>query len=106
MIRFLQQFHHGSDDYAKERHKWLDKLSLEEIVRQIKVQRRRKTGKSWHVVPHANGWAVRREASTRVRSVHATKHEAVKTGRRLARSEGGELIVHRRDGRIRDSAAG
>jgi hypothetical protein len=33
MIRFLQQFEPGRGDYAKERHQWMDKLTLEEIER-------------------------------------------------------------------------
>jgi len=31
MIRFLQQFESGSGDYASERHRWVDSLSLDEI---------------------------------------------------------------------------
>jgi len=31
MIRFLQQLEAGQGDYAKERHKWLDRQSLEEL---------------------------------------------------------------------------
>ncbi len=30
-IRFIRQFDHGSGDYTKERHQWLDKLTLEDI---------------------------------------------------------------------------
>ena len=33
MIRFLQQFETGLGDYAKERHEWVDRTSLEEIER-------------------------------------------------------------------------
>jgi hypothetical protein len=32
MIRFLQQFDTGHGDYTKERHQWLDKVTLEEIL--------------------------------------------------------------------------
>jgi hypothetical protein len=31
MIRFLQQFETGRGDYARERHAWVDQLSLDEI---------------------------------------------------------------------------
>jgi hypothetical protein len=31
MIRFLQHFRAGHGDYAKERHAWVDGLSLEEL---------------------------------------------------------------------------
>jgi hypothetical protein len=30
-IRFIRQFDNGSGDYTKERHQWLDKLTLEDI---------------------------------------------------------------------------
>ena len=33
MIRFLQQFDAGSGDYSKERHAWVDEITLEEIER-------------------------------------------------------------------------
>jgi hypothetical protein len=31
MIRFLQQFESGSGDYARERHAWVDRVSLEDM---------------------------------------------------------------------------
>lgn len=31
MIRFLQQFESGGGDYAKERHAWVDGMSLEDL---------------------------------------------------------------------------
>jgi hypothetical protein len=34
MIRFLQQFETGSGDYARERHNWVDGLTLDDVVRQ------------------------------------------------------------------------
>jgi hypothetical protein len=30
-IRFIRQFDNGSGDYTKERHQWLDELTLEDI---------------------------------------------------------------------------
>jgi hypothetical protein len=32
MIRFLQQFEPGAGDYAKERHAWVDRMSLKELA--------------------------------------------------------------------------
>ena len=40
-LRFLSQFQAGSGDYTAERGKWLDDLSLEEIVSGIKDRRRK-----------------------------------------------------------------
>ena len=34
-IRFLKQFDEGSGDYTRERHQWLDSLSLDEIWTEI-----------------------------------------------------------------------
>lgn len=30
-IRFIRQYDNGSGDYTKERHQWLDQLTLEDI---------------------------------------------------------------------------
>lgn len=30
-IRFIHQYDNGSGDYTRERHEWLDKLTLEDI---------------------------------------------------------------------------
>jgi len=36
MMRFLQQFSNGSGDYSVDRHQWLDTLSREEVLAQVK----------------------------------------------------------------------
>lgn len=36
MIRFLQQFELGTGDYSKDRHAWLDGLTVDDIVRDAK----------------------------------------------------------------------
>lgn len=40
-VRFLRQFDNGSGDYTQERHEWLDKLSRDEILKDI--QQRQQT---------------------------------------------------------------
>lgn len=55
-----------------------------------------------HVVPHKDGWAVRREDAERVSSVHSTKDKAVDQGRDTARQDRTELVIHGKDGRIQD----
>jgi len=59
-------------------------------------------GKNQHVVPHGDGWAVRREGSTRVTSSHGTQGAAVERARQIAIRQGSEVVIHRPDGRIRD----
>jgi hypothetical protein len=41
-LRFLNQFRPGSGDYTKERGRWLDRLSLERIVSEIKAGRKKR----------------------------------------------------------------
>lgn len=40
MLRFLQQFHNGRGNYTKERHKWLDHLTIEDVLGDIRALRR------------------------------------------------------------------
>jgi hypothetical protein len=35
-IRFIRQFDNGSGDYTEERHQWLDKVTMDEILADIK----------------------------------------------------------------------
>jgi hypothetical protein len=42
MVRFLQQFETGSGNYARERHAWVDRTSLDQIKAQAKSGRRKK----------------------------------------------------------------
>lgn len=56
-----------------------------------------------HVVPYGDGWATRREGVNRVGSTHRTQSSAADAARSTAIRERGEVIIHRPDGRIRDS---
>jgi uncharacterized protein YdaT len=56
-----------------------------------------------HVVPHEDGWAVKREGAERASSVHPTQKEALDAGRPIAQREKTELVTHGTDGKIRDS---
>ncbi len=56
-----------------------------------------------HVLPHDGGSAVRRDRSSRASSVHPTQREAEDAGRPATKRDGVELVIHGRDGRIRDS---
>jgi len=60
-------------------------------------------GKDQHVVPHEDGWAIRGEGNQRVTSIHDTQREAAERAREIARNQGSEVVIHRRDGTIRDS---
>lgn len=56
-----------------------------------------------HVVPRKNGWATRTAGSSRVGKTFRTQHAAIKSGRSQAIGNRSELVIHRKDGRIRDS---
>jgi hypothetical protein len=59
-----------------------------------------------HVVPNSErgGWDVVAPGSSRASSHHETQAEAIDRGRAIVQNAGGgELRIHGRDGRIRDS---
>lgn len=59
--------------------------------------------KDVHVVPHKDGWATRTEGAGRAGSLHDTQREAIDRARGQAQRERVEVVIHRPDGRIRDS---
>ena len=60
------------------------------------------TRKNQHVVPKDGGWAIKGAGSKRATKVFPTQREAIKEGREIARRQGSELLIHGRDGRIRE----
>ena len=57
-----------------------------------------------HVVPRGKDWAVVKPGSSRASGLFPTQGEAIDRGREIVRRDGGgEIRIHRRDGRIRDS---
>ena len=59
-------------------------------------------GKNQWVVPHEEGWAVRGEGNSKVTVIKPTQSEAIDAATEIARNQRSELIIQRRDGRIRD----
>ena len=58
--------------------------------------------KNQHVVPHGDNWAVRGERNKRATRVTRTQEEAIDIASQIARNQGGEIVIHRKDGTIRD----
>ena len=58
--------------------------------------------KNQHVGPHARGWAVKGEGNIRATSVHDTQREASAAARKAAIRLGSEVIIHGKNGRIRE----
>jgi uncharacterized protein YdaT len=61
------------------------------------------TKKDVHVVRHPEGWATRREGSERAGGVYDTQRQAIEHARAQAQRERVEVVIHGRDGKIRDS---
>jgi hypothetical protein len=55
-----------------------------------------------HVVPRIDGWAVRTEGRSRATSIHSSQREAIEAARKLAKKAATTLVIHGRDGRIRE----
>lgn len=59
--------------------------------------------KERHVIPNPDGgWDSKREKAQRASKHFETKKEAMDWSRQKSRSEGSELIPHRKDGRIQN----
>lgn len=58
-------------------------------------------GKNQHVVPRADGWAVRGAGNSRVTSTHGTQAEAQAAAREIAIKQKSEVVIHRPNGQIR-----
>jgi hypothetical protein len=59
-------------------------------------------GKSQHVVPVGSRWGVR-PANGDLTSTHRTQDAAINRAIPVARREQSEVVIHRRNGQIRDS---
>ena len=55
-----------------------------------------------HVLPTDKGWAVKVEGSTRNKSNHDTKQEAVDSGKAFAQKQKTEFVIHGKDGKIQN----
>lgn len=58
--------------------------------------------KNQHVVPHKRGWAVKRAGNPRASSVYNTQREAINAARKAAIRQSSEMVVHGKNGRIRE----
>lgn len=59
-------------------------------------------GKNQHVVPHDGEWAVKKEGSGRATTVVPTQKEAIEKAKEIAKNQNVELLIHGRDGQIRE----
>lgn len=59
--------------------------------------------KRQHVVKTDDGWGVRGEGNSRLTSEHKTQEKAIKAAIPIAKNQKTEVVIHGRDGKIRDS---
>lgn len=57
---------------------------------------------SQHVVPHRDGWAVKKAGASRATVVKETQEEAMTKAKEVAKNQEAELMIHGRDGKIRE----
>ena len=60
------------------------------------------TGRNQHVVPRDGKWAVKPEGSDTPTSIHQTQRKAIDRAKSIAQNQESELLVHRKDGTIRE----
>lgn len=58
-------------------------------------------GKNQHVVPHPDGWAVKGAGNEKATKITTTQKEAIEKARKIAKNQQSELVVHRKNGQIR-----
>ena len=57
---------------------------------------------SHFVSPHGDDWSVQRSNSERPSHVFNTQREAINIAKPIASNQGGDVIIHRRNGQIRE----
>jgi len=59
-------------------------------------------GKNQHVVKHPDGWAVKGAGNSKATKVTKTQKEAADVARNIAKNQQSELLIHGRNGQIRE----
>jgi uncharacterized protein YdaT len=55
-----------------------------------------------HVVPLGNGWAVKGEGSKKFTVITENQRDAITVAREIAKNNRSEIVIHGKDGKIRD----
>ncbi|NND93485.1 MAG: DUF2188 domain-containing protein [Flavobacteriales bacterium] len=77
---------------------------LEKILKVFarNLSKKKPSQKHQHVVPHEEGWAVRGEGNTRITATYRYQDDAIDRARDIAQNYGSDVVIHGKDGRIRD----
>ncbi len=88
---------------SKKSSSWLNVLiELVEVFFDSARGTNRKRTWHQHVVPYESGWAVRREGNKRITSKHRYQDTAIRKAKSIARKRKADVIIHRKDGGIRE----
>lgn len=58
--------------------------------------------KNQHVVPHEKGWAVKGAGNEKNTKILPTQKEAINVAREIAKNQQSELVIHYKEGKIRE----
>ena len=58
--------------------------------------------KNQHVVPYGDDWAVKGACNSKATRVVGTQAEAIELAREIAKNQGSEMLIHGKDGQIRE----
>ena len=57
--------------------------------------------KSHHIVRNPDGgWSVKRGGASKASGTYKTQADAIKSGRQISKSQGSDLVIHGKNGRI------
>jgi hypothetical protein len=59
-------------------------------------------GGNQHVTPRGNKWTVTGEGNSRATVIVQTQREAIQIAKPIASNQGGDVIIHGRNGQIRE----
>ncbi len=75
---------------------------LSQVRKEISQRGGVKLGKNQHVVPVNGQWGIRGEGNEKLTSIHGTQADAIAKARDIAINQQSELIIHGRNGHIRE----
>ncbi len=104
-LKFFKKLYLGKDqnNCMATKKSWVRSLVelLEAFFESYRSANKKRT---WHqhVVPHEDGWAVRREGNKRITSKHRKQSTAIRKAKTLAKRHKADVIIHRASGGIRE----
>ena len=77
--------------------------SLYNLCHELSAERRCKIWeKNQHVVPVGKKWGIRGEGNTKLTSTFDRQSDAIAAARQISRNQHSELLIHGRNGQIRE----